>query len=58
MTLTPEAHTAVDHLNIERIDQAIATAHAQITWRSPADRLLIRAVIDELLDRRNKLTKQ
>ena len=43
---------------VERIDQAIATAHAQITWRSPADRLLIRAVIDELLDRRNKLTKR
>ena len=43
---------------VERIDQTIATAHAQITWRSPADRLLIRAVIDGLLDRRNKLTKR
>ena len=41
---------------VEHIDQAIATAHAQITWRSPADRLLIRAVIDELLDQRNQLT--
>ena len=58
MTLTPEAHTAVEHLNIERIDQAIATAHAQITWRSPADRLLIRAAIDELLDQRNNLTRR
>ena len=43
---------------VERIDQAIRVAHAEITWRSPADRLLIRAVIDELLDQRNNLTKQ
>ena len=45
------------HYTIERIDQAIRVAHTDLTWRSPADRLLIRAVIDDLLDRRLTLTR-
>ena len=43
-------------LTIQRIDQALALAQSQITWRSPLDREVIRAVIDDLLDQRNEIT--
>lgn len=44
------------HLTVERIDQAIRVAHADITWRSPTEQLVVWGAIDSLLDRRNKLT--
>lgn len=56
MTLTPEAHHAVEHLNIEGIDALIALTHADITWHNPDFAIRAWETIDELLDRRNKLT--
>lgn len=44
------------HLTIERIDQAIRVAHADLTWRSPTEQQVVWAAIDQLLDRRNHLT--
>ena len=58
MTLTPEAHTAVEHLNIEGIDALIALTHADITWHNPTFAHRAWEAIDNLLDRRNKLTKR
>ena len=45
------------HYTVERIDQAIRVAHADLTWRSPTEQAVIRGAIDALLDRRNNLTK-
>ena len=58
MTLTPEAHTAVEHLNIEGIDALIALTYADITWHNPEYTTRAWEAIDALLDRRNKLTSQ
>ena len=46
------------HLTIERIDQAIRVAHADLTWRSPTEQQVVWGAIDHLLDRRNNLTGQ
>lgn len=43
------------HLTVDRIDQAIRVAHADLTWRSPTEQQAVWAAIDNLLDRRNKL---
>ena len=56
MTLTPQAHTAVDHLDVHGIDALIALTHADITWHSPHYTQRAWAAIDQLLDRRNQLT--
>ena len=56
MTLTPEAHTAVEHLDVEGIDALIALTHADITWHAPEYTTRAWEAIDELLDRRNQLT--
>lgn len=45
------------HYTVERIDQAILVAHADLTWRSPAEQAVIRGAIDHLLDRRNHLSQ-
>ena len=44
------------HLTIERIDNAIRVAHADLTWRSPTEQQVVWAAIDNLLDRRITLT--
>lgn len=46
------------HLTVERIDQAIRVAHADLTWRPPTEQLVVWAAIDHLLDRRLRLTKR
>lgn len=46
------------HATVERIDQAIRVAHADLTWRSPTEQQVVWATIDHLLDRRNNLTKR
>lgn len=45
------------HYTLERIDQAIRVAHADLTWRPPEQQTVIRATIDHLLDRRLTLTR-
>ena len=57
MTLTPEAHAAVEHLDVEGIDALIALTHADITWHAPDHAVKAWEAIDALLDRRNNLTK-
>ena len=44
------------HATVDRIDQAIRVAHADLTWRSPTEQAVIRGAIDHLLDRRLALT--
>ena len=56
--LTPDAHTAIDHLDVDGIDAVIALTHADITWHAPDHAVKAWQAIDELLDRRNKLTKR
>lgn len=56
MTLTPQAHEAIEHLNVDGIDALIALTHADITWHNPTLAQLAWEAIDSLLDRRNKLT--
>ena len=46
------------HLTVERIDQAIRVAHADLTWRPPNEQQVVWATIDHLLDRRNHLTQR
>ena len=58
MTLTPEAKQAVEHLNTDGIDALIALTYADITWHNPTFALRAWDAIDDLLDRRNKLTKR
>lgn len=58
MTLTPEAHAAVEHLNTDGIDALIALTYNDITWHNPTFALRAWDAIDDLLDRRLKLTKQ
>lgn len=58
MTLTPEAHTAVERLNIDELDALIAITHADLTWHSPTVSQRIWQAIDQLLDQRNELTKR
>ena len=58
MTLTPQAHTAVEHLDVPGIDALIALTYADITWHSPEYTVRAWEAIDALLDRRNKLTKR
>lgn len=57
MTLTPEAHTAVEHLDVTGIDALIALTHSDITWHNPTFAHRAWTAIDDLLDRRLKLTK-
>ena len=57
MTLTPEAHTAVEQLTIEELDALIAITHADLTWHNPTFAHRAWEAIDALLDRRNNLTK-
>ena len=45
------------HYTTDRIDQAIRLAHADLTWRPPTEQQVVWATIDNLLDRRNNLTK-
>ena len=45
------------HLTIERIDQAIRVAHADLTWCSPDEANAVWSAIDHMLDRRNQITK-
>ena len=56
MTLTPEAHTAVEQLTVEELDALIAVTHADLTWHSEHMSLRIWQAIDQLLDRRLQLT--
>lgn len=56
MTLTPDAHAAIDHLDIDGIDAVIALTHADITWHAPDHAVKAWQAIDALLDRRNNLT--
>lgn len=58
MTLTPEAHTAVERLNIDELDALIAVTYSDITWHNPTFAHRAWEAIDNLLDRRNKLTKR
>ena len=58
MTLTPQAHTAVEHLDVPGIDALIALTHADITWHNPEYTTRAWEAIDQLLDRRNKLTQR
>lgn len=58
MTLTPQAHTAVEHLNIEGIDALIALTYSDITWHNPTFAHRAWEAIDNLLDRRLKLTQR
>lgn len=58
MTLTPEANRAVEHLDLSGIDALIALTYADITWHNPAFTTRAWDAIDDLLDRRNKLTKR
>ena len=57
MTPTPRTHTAVEQLTIEELDALIAITHADITWHNPEYTHRAWEAIDELLDRRNHLTK-
>ena len=57
VTLTPEAHAAVEHLNVEGIDALIALTHADITWHAPDHAVKAWQAIDQLLDRRLTLTR-
>ena len=56
MTLTPDAHAAIDHLDVDGIDAVIALTHADITWHAPDHAVKAWQAIDALLDRRNYLT--
>ena len=56
MTLTPDAHAAIDHLDVDGIDAVIALTHADITWHAPDHAVKAWEAIDALLDRRNTLT--
>lgn len=56
MTLTPDAHAAIDHLDVSGIDAVIALTHADITWHAPDHAVKAWEAIDALLDRRNNLT--
>lgn len=56
MTLTPDAHAAIDHLDVDGIDAVIALTHADITWHAPDHAVKAWEAIDALLDRRNNLT--
>ncbi|KAA0916453.1 hypothetical protein [Dietzia sp. ANT_WB102] len=58
MTLTPQAHQAVEHLDVTGIDALIALTHADITWHNPTFERRAWEAIDALLDRRNTLTGQ
>ena len=44
------------HLTVDRIDQAIRVAHADLTWHAPDHAVKAWEAIDHLLDRRNNLT--
>ena len=57
MTLTPDAHAANDHLDVDGIDAVIALTHADITWHAPDHAVKAWEAIDALLDRRNNLTQ-
>lgn len=57
MTLTPQAHTAVERLNIDELDALIAVTYSDITWHSPTFAHRAWEAIDSLLDRRNNLAK-
>lgn len=57
MTLTPNAHAAIDHLDVDGIDAVIALTHADITWHAPDHAVRAWQAIDALLDRRNNLTQ-
>ena len=56
MTLTPEAHAAVEQLTVEELDTLIAITHADLTWHSEHMGRRIWQAIDQLLDRRLQLT--
>ena len=56
MTLTPQAHAAIRDLTIPQLDEVIRLTHADITWHSPEYTTRAWEAIDQLLDRRNKLT--
>ena len=58
MTLTPQAHAAVEHLDLSGIDALIALTYNDITWHNPTFTLRAWDAIDDLLDRRLKLTKR
>ena len=57
MTLTPQAHTAVEQLTVEELDALIAVTHADLTWCSPDEANAVWSAIDHMLDRRNQITK-
>lgn len=50
--------TPVEKLNIDELDALIALTHSDITWHNPTFAHRAWEAIDNLLDRRNKLTKR
>lgn len=48
---------ALDVLALDELDAVIALTHADITWHSPTCAARAWQAIDELLDRRNRLTQ-
>ena len=57
MTLTPQADAAIRDLTIPQLDEVLRLIHADLTWCSPDEANAVWSAIDQLLDRRNNLTK-